>query len=90
MLEHVAEPGAVALAHAADEAARLAVGAAVLGEPRERRRERVDEGAAEPPGRPRLELAEIQLQPDDRESARTATGRRRRSDRGCAWVLLES
>ncbi len=36
VLEHVAEPGALALAHAAEEAARLAVRAAVLGEPGQR------------------------------------------------------
>ena len=57
VLEHVAEPGAVAFAHAAEEAAGLTIRAAVFGEPRERCGERVDEAAAEPPGGPRLEGA---------------------------------
>src|SRR3546814_2944537 len=37
VLEHVTEPGALVLAHAPDEAARLAVRAAVVGETGQRR-----------------------------------------------------
>ncbi len=45
VLEHVAEPGTIALAHAPQQPPRLAVGAAVLSQARERGRERIDEAA---------------------------------------------
>ena len=68
VLEHVPEPGALVLVHATDEAARLAVGAAVLGEAGEGGDEPVHEFLAEAARGPGLELAEVQLQPDDREA----------------------
>ena len=43
VLEHVAEPGALVLVHAADETARRLVGAAVLGEAGQRGDQAVDE-----------------------------------------------
>ena len=68
MLEHVAEPGALALVQAADEAAGLAVGAAVLVQARAGSSSRaVDEAGAQPLGRPFLERAQVQRQPDHRE-----------------------
>ena len=67
MFQHVAEPGALTLAHAAQEAARLAIGAAVLGEAGQGGAERLDEGFAEAGGGPGLKLAEVELQLDDRE-----------------------
>ncbi len=39
----------------------------MLGEPGQRGGERVDEAGAEPAGRPRLEVAEVELEADDRE-----------------------
>ncbi len=53
VLEHVAEPGALVLVHAADETAGLAIGAAVLGEAGQGRDQAVDEALAELAGRPR-------------------------------------
>ena len=67
MLEHVAEPGALALVQAADEAAGLAVGAAVLMQPGQGLEQRVDEAVAQPLGRPLLERAQVERQPDHRE-----------------------
>jgi hypothetical protein len=67
VLEHVAEPGALAFAHPADEATGLAVGAAMLGEPRQGRDQRVDPAVAEFRGRPVLQFAEVEFQPDHRE-----------------------
>jgi hypothetical protein len=67
VLEHVPQPGALTLAHPAHEAAGLAVGAAVLGQPRQRRQQAVDEGRPQLRRRPSLQLAEVQLQPDHRE-----------------------
>ena len=67
VLEHVAEPGAFVLAHAAEEAARLAIRAAVLGEAGQGGGEPVDERAAEPAGGPVLELAQVEFEPDDGE-----------------------
>src|SRR5262249_20090461 len=68
VLEHVPEPGALALAHAAQEAAGLGIGAAMLGESRECLGECTDEPLAEARGWPRLECAEIELQANDREA----------------------
>ena len=65
VLEHVAEPGALVLVHAADEAAGFAVGTAVLGEAGQCRNQAVDETLAELARRPGLERAEVELQPDD-------------------------
>ncbi len=67
VLEHVAEPGALVLVHAADEAAGLAIRAAVLGEAGQGRDQPVDEAFAEPGRRPGLEFAEVEFQPDDRK-----------------------
>jgi hypothetical protein len=67
VLEHVPEPGALALAHAAEKAAGLAVRAAVLGKARERLTQRIDEGATQTPGRPGLQRLQVELQADDRE-----------------------
>ena len=50
VFEHVAEPGALVLAHAPQEAAGLAIRAAVLGQPRLCCRMRFDEGRPQPPG----------------------------------------
>ena len=55
VLEHVAEPRPLVFAHAPEESAGLAVGAAMLGEPGKRCGERVDECAAEPARGPGLE-----------------------------------
>ena len=68
MLEHVAEPGALVLVHPPDEPARLLVGATVLGEAGQRLDEAVDEGRSKLARGPGLELAEVELQPDDREA----------------------
>jgi hypothetical protein len=46
VFEHVAEPGALVLVHAADESAGRLVGAAVLGEAGQRRHQAVDESLA--------------------------------------------
>ena len=54
VLEHVAQPGAFVLAHAAEEAAGFAVRAAVLGQARQRGGQRIDEGGAQSAGRPLL------------------------------------
>ncbi len=67
MFQHVAEPGAFAFAHAADEAAGLAIRAAVFGQPRQGGDQTVDKGRPQFAGRPLLQLAQIQLQPDHRE-----------------------
>src|SRR6202011_2511217 len=68
VLEHVAEPGALTLAHAAEKAARLTVGAAVLGKPGERRGQRIYERGAQSPGGPRLQGTEVQLEANDGEA----------------------
>src|SRR3546814_10703602 len=67
VLEHVAQPGALAFAHAADEAARFAVRSAVFGQARQRLDQGVDEGRAQLPVRPGFERAQVELEPDDRE-----------------------
>ena len=67
VLEHMTEPGALVLAHAAEEAARLVVGTAVLRETRQCRGQCVDEAGAETCRRPLLEVTEVELEPDDRE-----------------------
>ncbi len=67
MLEDVPHPGALVLTQPPDEPARLAVGAAVLVQPRQRLDETVDEGRPELGGRPRLERAEVHLETDDGE-----------------------
>ena len=67
MLEHMPEPGALVLGHAADEATRLAVRTAVLVQPGQSGEQAVDERAAEPRGGPLLERAEVELEADDRE-----------------------
>ena len=65
MLEHMAEPGAFVFAHAPQKSAGLAVRAAVLGQAGQGRGKRIDKLRAQPAGGPGLELAEVQLQPDD-------------------------
>ena len=67
VFEHVAEPGAFVLAHAAEKAARLAIRAAVFGKAGERGRESVDEGVAETARGPVLEFAQVEFEPDDGE-----------------------
>jgi hypothetical protein len=67
VLEDMPEPGAVGLAHAPDETARLAVRAAVLLQARKRGHQAVDIGRAEPARGPVLEWPQVQQQPDDRE-----------------------
>src|SRR6202030_308579 len=61
-------PGALALAHAAEKAAGLAVRAAVLGKARERLTQRIDEHAAQAPGGPGFQRPQVELQADDREA----------------------
>ena len=68
VLEHMSEPGALVLVHAADEAAGFAVGTAVLGEAGQGRDQAVDEILAEPARGPGLECAEVEFQPDDRKT----------------------
>ena len=65
VLEHVAEPGAVVLAHAADEAAGLAIRAAVVGQARQRRDQPVDEAA------PSLPVGQASSAPRSRSSRMT-------------------
>src|SRR5262245_17912606 len=67
VLEDVPHPRSLVLPKAPDEPAGLAVGAAVLVKPRQRRDQPVDERRAEPGGGPLLERAEIELEPDDGE-----------------------
>ena len=67
MLEHVAQPGALVLGQAADEAARLAVGAAVLAQARECFDQSIHERFAQLHARPLLQLAEIDDEADDGE-----------------------
>ncbi len=67
VLEHVAQPGALVLAHAADEAAGFAIGTTVLAQAGQRLGEVLDESVAEPRGRPLLEFAEVELETNDRE-----------------------
>ena len=59
MLEHVTEPGALVLAHAAYESTGLAVRAAVLAKPGESLQKTVDESITEAPGRPFLQWTQI-------------------------------
>jgi hypothetical protein len=68
VFEHVTEPGAFVLVHAADETAGLLVGAAVLGKAGQGLDQAADEGLAELGRRPGLQFAEVELQPDDREA----------------------
>src|SRR5690606_3903213 len=67
VFEHMAQPGALALAHPADEAARGLVGTAMLGQPRQRLDQAVDEFAPQAPGRPCLEGLQVEQQADDRK-----------------------
>ena len=59
VLEHVTEPGALVLAHAAYESTGLAVRAAVLAKPGESLQKTVDESITEAPGRPFLQWTQI-------------------------------
>ena len=59
VLEDVAHPGALALGEPPDEPARLAVGAAVLVQPGQRRDQRVGEGRPELARGPLLQRAEV-------------------------------
>ena len=68
VLQYVAQPRPLVLAHAPEEAAGLAIRAAVLGKPGQRLGERVDERRSEAPGRPAFQLAQIQFEADDRKS----------------------
>ena len=65
VLQDVAHPGALTLGEPADEAARLAVGAAVLVEAGQRRDQRIGERGAELAGGPFFERAEVDPEPDD-------------------------
>jgi len=65
VLEDVAEPGSLVLLHPPHEAAVLAVGAAVLGERRQRRQQPLAE-AGKLRRRIALELAEVEAQADHR------------------------
>ena len=67
VLQDVAHPSAFTLGEAPNKAARLAVGAPVLVQPRQRGDQRVGERRPQLPRRPLLQLTEIQLQPDHRE-----------------------
>ncbi len=65
VLEHVAQPGAFVLAHAAEEATRFTIRAAVFSQAGERGRKPVDERIAQPAGGPLLELAQVELNTND-------------------------
>src|SRR5262249_23579450 len=67
VFEDVAEPGAVAFAHAADEAAGFAVAAAVFLQAGQGGHEGVDVGRPQARRRPGFELAQVQHQLEDRE-----------------------
>ena len=67
VFEHMAQPGAVAFVHAADEAAGLAVGTAMLGQAGQGRDQRGHEIGPEPAGRPGFQGAEVELEADDGE-----------------------
>ncbi len=67
VLQHMPQPGAFAFAHAADEPAWLAVGAAVLGQAGQCGDQVVDEALAQASGRPGLQHLQVELQPNDRE-----------------------
>ena len=67
VLEYVAQPGSFVLAHAPEEAARLPIRAAVLGETGQGLGKRVDKCSAEPARGPRLQCSEVQLEADDRK-----------------------
>ena len=67
VLEDVPHPGALVLGQPPDEPAGLAVGAAVLLQPRQRGDEAVVERRPELPGGPLLQLAEVHVEPDDGE-----------------------
>jgi hypothetical protein len=60
MLEHVAEPGALAFAQTPDEPARLPIGTSVLRERRQRLHQSIHEFAAQPAARPLLERLKIE------------------------------
>src|SRR3546814_1856863 len=68
VLEHVTQPGALAFAHAADEAARFAVRAAVFGQARQRLDQGVDEGRPQLRGRPGFERAQVELRSEEHTS----------------------
>src|SRR6185437_4781496 len=57
----------LAFAHAPDETARFAIRTTVFGQSRQRGDQAIDERRTELAGRPLLELAQVQLQPDHRE-----------------------
>ena len=65
VLQDVAHPGALVLGQPADEPARLAVGAAVLLQPRERRDQRIGERLPQPARRPFLQLPQVHVEADD-------------------------
>jgi hypothetical protein len=67
VLEDVAQPGALLLAAATQKAAGLAVRAAVFGQPGQRLKQRADKPFAQSDRGPLFELAQIQVQPDDRK-----------------------
>ena len=67
VLEHVAQPRPLAFAHASEKAARLAIGAAVLGEAGQCDGEPVDVTGTEPAGGPGLQFAQVELETDDRK-----------------------
>jgi hypothetical protein len=67
VLKDVAEPRPLAFAHASEKAARLAIGAAVLGEAGQCGGEPVDVTGTEPAGGPGLQFAQVELETDDRE-----------------------
>ena len=67
VLHDVPHPGAVILTQATQEAARLAVAAAVLGKARQCLQQRPDEGLAELYRRPVLELAQVEHVANDGE-----------------------
>jgi hypothetical protein len=67
VFQDVAHPGARVLREPPDEPARLAVGAAVLLQARQRGHQAVREPAPQPHRGPVLQLAEVDVEPDDRE-----------------------
>ena len=67
MLEHMTQPGALVLAHAAQKAAWRIVGAAVFSQAGQCGDERVDERAAQPCRGPGFQRAQVKFQSNDRK-----------------------
>ena len=67
MFEHMAQPGAFVFRHAADEAARLAVAAAMFAQAGQPFNSGVDKAGTQSHGRPGFEHTEVHFESDDRE-----------------------